>query len=217
LAQLRRLNLAENGLLPEDMERLADCPFLAGLTSLHLGGNQRLADAELEMLARSKHLARLVYLNHGGCPVTSEGVAAFVRSPNAARLRVWILGSFGDPGFQAIAESPFLGKLTTLLCERGSGSGVHSIPTATGATALAHCTKMPNLAVVDRSWSKSSETGLWDLLKCERLAWHGRSNLSERTPALQQAHHDRFGTFCNDDLYLWDPVPLFPWARHTLT
>jgi uncharacterized protein (TIGR02996 family) len=217
LAGLRWLNLANTRLTPRDAERLAGCPRLAGLTALRIQSHE-MGDAQMKALAGSPHLGRLVYLSVDQSALGNAGVAAFARSPNVANLRVWMLpGSVGDTGLRAIARSPHLGRLTTLLFGGKVVTKGYRPPTDEGAEALARSTNLPNLAFIQHYWEGLSEAGLRALLGCERLAWHGWSQLCFNSPGLQQAYRERFKGFDGRDLILMDPQPLFPWATYAWT
>lgn len=214
LKGLRWLNLDSTRLGQEDIERLADCPHLAGLTTLRVG-NSDLTDDGLTALAQSSFLSRLILLDVAVSQVKNRGVKAFARSPNAAHLRTWILpGWVNDPGLRAIAQSPYLRQLTTLIFGGSSGEGHRTPPTDAGALALVQSSSLPNLALIDHYWENLTEAGLRALLDCSRLAWHGHP----RQPhGLGKAYQKRFGNLSSHVLLGIPPAPLFPWSAHAFT
>jgi uncharacterized protein (TIGR02996 family) len=218
LAGLRYLNLSGRSLGDEDASRLAACPHLAGLTALLLG-NYAITDAGLTALAESPYLGRLVYLDVDHSQVQDAGVAAFARSPNASRLRVWALpGTVGDAGLLAISDSPYLGRLTTLIFgARRNGYDTHPAPTDAGAIALARSPNLPSLAFLARIRGMT-DVGLRALLERETLAWPGGwPFIGHDFPDLEQAYRERYGPF---ECYNVDPregLHLFPWAEYAFS
>jgi uncharacterized protein (TIGR02996 family) len=234
--RLEALALSYNLFSPEDLQALFECPHLAGLRRLHLGGEvggldaaglagcphlaglttlrltcSRFDDDGMAALAASRHLRRLVHLNVDLCPVGDAGVAVFVRSPNAARLRLLEVPGVGDEALEAIATSGYLGRLTIVRFGGWAGPARFTPVTAAGALAIARSTTLPNLAVLDRAWPQAATAGLGALIGCERLAWVGWP-MFQSVPDLTAA----FRRFRGLPYPLTGLRPLFPWSMDTL-
>jgi len=214
LAKIKWLSLEFNRLTQRDMNRLAKCSHLANLTGLRIG-NDQLTDESLEALANSKYLTRLVYLTIDHSPIGTDGVIALAQSPNASKLQIFSkLGSVGDAALETIADSPYLGQLTTLLFKSGGfGEGPRSTPTKAGALAIAKSGQLPNLAFL-RLGCDLPKAGFAALLACKRLAWHDRP--SHRQPQMEKAYAAKFKGIYESDLLGWDAFSLFPWSKYTL-
>jgi uncharacterized protein (TIGR02996 family) len=96
LAALRRLSLHWSEVRDEDLERLAEAPRLAQLTTLRLQANCDLSHFGLCRLAASPHLGRLRELALFGIQPHAAGkqeaARAFLRPASLGRLRILRLG-----------------------------------------------------------------------------------------------------------------------------
>jgi hypothetical protein len=97
LANLRYLNLSALSLQAGDLKALAACPALSNLRRLVLNFNggvgTGLGDQDLQALAESPHLGKLVCLEliHGA--LGADGLKALFRSPNVKNLLVLAVAS----------------------------------------------------------------------------------------------------------------------------
>jgi len=157
LVDVRELYLADCALGAAEVEQLAGCPRLANLSRLWISDHPALGP-----LARSEHLCRLSYLSAAG---SESDVIDFVNSPNAGHVRWLRIPVLTDSVAAALADSPHLGRLTTLSspdrisdreAERLAGSGCLESLT---------CLKVN---VDGLSWR-----GQKALLEAERLGWVG--------------------------------------------
>jgi uncharacterized protein (TIGR02996 family) len=116
-ARLRTLDLYDSGLDRIEFRRLARCPFLAGLTTLVLGGNGELGNEGMETIrgpdCRFNELRRL-HLSFTG--VTNAGAAALAGASCLGRLQDLNLrgNTIDDAGARALANSPHLAGLARL-------------------------------------------------------------------------------------------------------
>jgi uncharacterized protein (TIGR02996 family) len=208
VGQLTWLDLCRCDLTTDDAVLLADCPRLRRLTVLKLAGNQ-IGDRGVEALVASPHLRHLVYLNLRGTGVTSVGVSALARSPNSANLRVLNLyfngagPGIGDAGLKALADSPFLGRLTSLYLNVVPGV------TAGGVTALATSPHLRCLTFLNLHVHGLSAEGQRALLKAKQIAWPGLERHDLATESLRRSYRRRFGPVRAGD-WDWDE-PFFSW------
>jgi uncharacterized protein (TIGR02996 family) len=94
---------------------LADCPELARLAVIDLGGNE-LKDADARALAASQHLRRLRRLRLAHNDIGDGGVEALAASPNLPRL-TWLdlaTNRVGRVGADALLRTTFLRMLKRL-------------------------------------------------------------------------------------------------------
>jgi uncharacterized protein (TIGR02996 family) len=216
LAGLRWLNLDSNYFEGDDVVPLVTSRFLSGLTTLSIYGDS-MNDSALEALAGSPHAPGLAYLNVDASRVGVAGAVAFARSPAAGRLRIWDLPpeAFLDETLFAVADSPHLGRLTSLLFGATSGVAFEGDgPTDAGALALVQSPNLPNLAYVEACWNRLTEAGVRALLACDRLASFGWAEVYEHNQSLLLAHRDRFGEFNAEDMLPGANLRMFPWAKH---
>jgi uncharacterized protein (TIGR02996 family) len=164
MAGVTALSLGENPLPAEAMDLIAAAPNLGGLKRLNIRENAG-AGFRLHLLAESPYLTGLTHLCAGG---TGEGLIEFVRSPNAAHLQ-WLSldGAMSDELAEAIAGSPYMGRLTTL---RGEGQF-----TDRGALAFAQSPHLKCLTFLHSSLKslKLTTVGQQALLSAEHLGWVG--------------------------------------------
>jgi uncharacterized protein (TIGR02996 family) len=160
---LRSLNLDA-----ADIELLAACPNLLGLTGLNQGSasstgdqvralaNSRHArnlialtihlapdvDEGLMALAASPFLSRLVYLEVWADGCSPASFTALMHSPNLRHLRVLqFFGMEGDEALKIVAASPYLGHLHSLYL-----SGGHGQVTGAGVNAVLGSGDLPHLS-----------------------------------------------------------------------
>jgi uncharacterized protein (TIGR02996 family) len=108
-APVAELNLRSAGVSDSQVELLAGSPHVARLVALNLGNN-RLTGRALFALARSAHPKRLRHLYLNGNHIGSPGVRALAQSPLLAQLDTLELAGngVGDSGVDALAQSPHL-------------------------------------------------------------------------------------------------------------
>jgi uncharacterized protein (TIGR02996 family) len=221
----------DHGLNDEGVKDLAACPHAARLTALWIGGTSTcMTDQGMKALAGSPFLTQLAYLNVNDCSVHDEGVASFVSSPNAARLRILELpSSIGDKGLQALAASPFVERLNVITLSGSVVDGYRTKLSDSGLLAVTGSSRLPNLACLDlkrilagaagsRSGSEFSKRGITRagcqaLLECERLACAPGPNSHGETD-LDRAFRARF-PLSRWELTGFRPLRLFPWSRYT--
>ncbi len=122
LGRLRHLNLMLASLGEPGLRTLAHSALLSRLRVLMLGSNL-LPGGSLATLVRSPGFANLLVLGFVMNQQNDADLAALADSPSASGLRFLSLNGYqtvGDPGLTALANSPHLGKLTSL----SVGSGV---------------------------------------------------------------------------------------------
>ncbi|MCE9560851.1 MAG: TIGR02996 domain-containing protein [Planctomycetes bacterium] len=114
LATVASLNLGGNGIWA-GLGNLVASPHISNLSALDLGCN-RIGDQGAEVLASSLHLTNLTSLNLWENRITDAGVAVLATSPNFANLTALSLGGnqIGDAAAAVLAESMYLGNLTSL-------------------------------------------------------------------------------------------------------
>jgi uncharacterized protein (TIGR02996 family) len=156
------LALDSNQLTARAVDLLAGSPALANLTRLNLDDNRRAEDA-IGRLAGSRYISQLTYLRAS----SGAGLAEFVASPNAAHIH-WLNPAWTatDELFEALAASPHMSNLTTLLCNSGK-------ITDRGAAALASSRHLASLTRIELLGCKLTEKGLRPLLEAESLGWIG--------------------------------------------
>jgi uncharacterized protein (TIGR02996 family) len=103
------LNLRSAGAGDRQVELLAGSPHVSRVVAFNLGNN-RLTDRALLALARSPHLKRLRHLYLNGNQIGSPGVAELARSPLLGRLATLELAGnqVRDDGVLALTRSPHL-------------------------------------------------------------------------------------------------------------
>jgi uncharacterized protein (TIGR02996 family) len=195
----------------EGLRDLAGCPHAAGLTALWLNGCQALTDRGMRHLADSPYLTGLVYLNIDCTRVRDKGVADFLRSPNAARLRYLELpGNLGDETYEAIATSPHTGRLNVVNFGGYVSDGYMARLTDAGVLALTQSTNLPNLTCINLVMSGRLISKGWDsLLECERLA-----SVEGDETALNVRFRERF-PLSRAQLAGYTLLRLFPWSHFT--
>jgi uncharacterized protein (TIGR02996 family) len=150
LPNLVDLDLTDNSLGDEGARLLAGCPALAGLRRLRLGRSaehqysysyRAFGSAGTRALASSPALSGLEHLDLSG---TSPDVAALAASPFLTRLSSLVLDRcrVGDGGAAALAASPFLKRLSCLGLREAEVRDE-------GAQALAASDGLAGLAVLD--------------------------------------------------------------------
>jgi len=140
--------------------KLADCPYLARLTALKVGGgfmNGYIGDAGVRTLVASPHLSRLETLDLSENGHTADTARAVAEAAQLTGLKELDLsgdrygsasGAVGDEGTAALAASPYLAGLRTLrLCNSGVG--------AAGAAALAGSPYLRGLERLDLSRNRT--------------------------------------------------------------
>jgi uncharacterized protein (TIGR02996 family) len=144
LAGLRRLGLAHNRLVGEDVRVLAGCPHLTSLTLLNLDRND-IGPSGALALAESPHLAGLNRLLLLGCHIGQEGARALASSACLHRLTELDLqnNSVGDGGVRDLVGAPHLVSGLRQLNLRYNRLG----PAA--ARALAECSHLGNLTSLE--------------------------------------------------------------------
>jgi uncharacterized protein (TIGR02996 family) len=190
LARLEALDLTGNWIADEGLTALADSPHLANLTDLRVQAN-RIGRGGVEALAAARHW-RLTRLSLGTNPLGNEGVRLLTASPNAGHLTWLQLGVNdiiqGREAASAVAESPQLARLTTLIWyDSNMGDD--------GARALAaspHLARLVELSLIDQG---ITDAGAQALLESPYLARLRRVDLranplSRKQKALWRA---RFG------------------------
>jgi uncharacterized protein (TIGR02996 family) len=210
LAGLRWLAF-DHGLDDAGMRELANCPHLAGLTALWLSTGTELTDRGMKYLTDSPFLTRLVYLNVDCTRVRDKGVAEFVRSPNAARLRFLELpGNLGDEAYEAIATSPYANRLNVVTFGGYVSDGYKGRLTDAGVLALTGSTSLPNLTCINLVEEERLTRKGWEsLLECERFASvHGHKT------AFDMRFRERF-PLSQAELAGHTLLRLFPWSHFT--
>src|SRR5262249_7295048 len=127
LGRLTSLGLSYSALGPEEVHVLTASPFLGGLRSLSLDGDEALEDDGVGVLAGCPGLAGLESLSLFDAGLSAEGVRALASSPHLRRLKVLDLAEnftgpraaaaleelyldwnrIGDKGAKALAASPW--------------------------------------------------------------------------------------------------------------
>jgi hypothetical protein len=129
---------------------LSSLPYLAGLTSLSFLGF--MGDAWLQALAASPHLTRLRALHFRNCQISDTDLqAALVASPHLSRLTALEFHDCGisDTGLQALADSPSLTHLTTLILEGEWETGPANDVSDAGIQALASSPHLVGLTTLN--------------------------------------------------------------------
>ena len=126
---------AAAGLLPQ----LAARPELAGIRRLFLTFSD-LTAPDVQALAQSPHLGRLVTLNLARNAIGDDGLRALVTSAACPRLAdLWLAhNSIGDDGLIALAGAPLLGQLRTLRLNGNpiGDRGIQALATSPHAAGL---------------------------------------------------------------------------------
>lgn len=186
LPKLRALYLTDNGpISATGVGALADSPFLAGLRTLDVSGND-VNDAGIRAVVKSRVLTRLNTFRVHGNPIGDGGVAELAGSALLARMlardsRLNLRrGGIGPVGAEALAASPQLERATELdLSGNSLGDlGVRALAASThlsnvrrlalrqnhfgdpGALALAASPLMAQLAFLDVSTNRLTRTGV---------------------------------------------------------
>ncbi len=163
----------------EGIRRLAALPYLSGLTSLNLGGNQ-LGPGVATALAESPHLGNLVHLNLDGNEIGPDGAATLAGSKNLANLATLVLArnKLGDRGVAVLAGSKHLKRLEVVSLQENEigADGAKALTAAqwaglvrldlsandigtAGAKALAGAKHLKRLEYLDLSSSKIGPAG----------------------------------------------------------
>lgn len=123
LPNLQTLNLSNfNVISDEDIQIIAKSPHMAGLQTLILSYCNKLTDKAAEAIACSDFI-RLQNLHIIGCQeITDNGIKAIAKSPHMKGLQTLRLSKskVGDQGVKAIAESPFMEGLHSLILRKCS-------------------------------------------------------------------------------------------------
>jgi uncharacterized protein (TIGR02996 family) len=122
LARLTALHLTDNQIGNADLMTLLDAADLGRLATLRLGNNG-LGDAGIQALAECPRLTGLRTLNLQKNSIGNAGAYALAMSPHLAGLTALYLGDnqIGPAGAQALAESPYLRRLETLELANSGG------------------------------------------------------------------------------------------------
>jgi uncharacterized protein (TIGR02996 family) len=122
LARLTALHLTDNQIGNAGLMTLLDAADLGRLATLRLGNNG-LGDAGVEALAECPRLAGLTTLNLRQNSIGNAGAHALAMSPHLGGLTALYLGDnqIGPAGAQALAESPYLRRLETLELANSGG------------------------------------------------------------------------------------------------
>jgi hypothetical protein len=110
-------------------------------------------------------------------------------------------GRIGDDGLRALANSPYLGRLTTL-CLNSTDRDAEA-----GVVALLRSPYLKNLTYLDAE-VRLSEAARRVLLEARHVAWPG-VDWATLTPELLQAYDARFGPFFHGYSAGWEEQ-LFP-------
>jgi len=138
MANLRILDLSNNGLPDAGIHPLIESHAITQLTDLRLGDNE-LIDWGVQAIANASNMRRLRQLDLSRNQNGDWGVQAIARSPHMAQLEALYLAEnmsrdyllISDDAARAIAKSPYMANLDTL-----DLSGNHI--TKAGLKALAH-------------------------------------------------------------------------------
>jgi uncharacterized protein (TIGR02996 family) len=200
-----------HGLNDEGLRDLASCPHAAGLTALWLnGGSGELTDRGMKYLTESPFLTKLVYLNVDCTRVRDKGVAAFVRSPNAARLRFLELpGNLGDEAYEALATSPYTSRLNVVTFGGYVNDGYKARLTDAGVLALTQSANLPNLTCINLVEANLMYKGWESLLECEQFA-----SVEGHNTARDVRFRERF-PLSRGELAGRTLLRLFPWSFST--
>jgi hypothetical protein len=134
-----------------------DLTLYTGVSSTHL-----LTAAGARALASAPHLASLTHLRLAPNAIGSEGVKALVNAPWKLELLDVSTNQLDDVALLAIAESPQLGSLKSLVL----GSGIF---TPKGLEALAKSKALPSLETLEFDGSQLGPKGLAAFLSALRL------------------------------------------------
>jgi uncharacterized protein (TIGR02996 family) len=171
LARLEGLYLTGEGLGPQGIELLVDCPHLKHLRELYLRINPLTIDC-LTILATSKLMSQLTSLTlylvqpeDAEGTVVRDSIRALAESPMCHSLQTLNLrfNLTGDAGVGALAHSPYLSRLTKL------DLGCNRI-TDTGAAALAASPYLSALRVLELEGNLIADAGARALAASTTLA-----------------------------------------------
>jgi uncharacterized protein (TIGR02996 family) len=174
-APVRELRLGDLG--GDRPARLAACPFLERVRSLHLhcrvsphphsgfSDDLRVRDAGLQAIIASPHLTRLTTLELPGAGVTAEGARALVTAPSLAELRSLDLMSndLRAEGARALAAGPYPARLTVL------SLGYNDLGDE-GAATLARAPRLAHLEELDLGGNGITAAGAQALAGSPHLA-----------------------------------------------
>jgi uncharacterized protein (TIGR02996 family) len=203
LAKLEHLALRNCQLSPWDMKRIAACPSLGNLRRLEVQGNR----GAFAALASSKYVRQLRSLTG-----TDEdaGVIAFLRSPNSAHLRQQHLESddaaanrLSNLIAEALADSPHLAHLTTLIAPFGTVSDK-------GARAVACSPHLANLTFLSVEGCPIRASGQRALMEAEHIAWVGINEHDIRQADVKEMRQRRYRGMRWDYWLATDDDPTFP-------
>jgi hypothetical protein len=177
LANLRELYLADCNLSAADAARLAACERLTNLQRLWVNDGPALGEA-----ARSPVLHRLTHVCLGG---SDADAVAFADSPAAEHVRWLHLPRLSEAAAAALADSPRLGRLTTL-------SSIDYLSND-AAVRLAGSPHLKSLTCLRVNPSQLTARGLRALLEAEQLGWVGVSKEQARSARLARLWERRYG------------------------
>jgi uncharacterized protein (TIGR02996 family) len=181
LARLEALDLTGNWIADEGLAALADSPHLANLTDLRVQAN-RIGRGGVEALAAARHW-RLARLSLGTNPLGNEGVRLLTASPNVGRLTWLQLGANhiveGPAAAAAVAESPQLARLTTLIWYNSSMGD-------DGARALAASPHLSHLVELALTSHGIKDAGAQALLHSPHLTRLRRVDLRDNSLSRKQ-------------------------------
>jgi uncharacterized protein (TIGR02996 family) len=211
LGGLNRLDLNGVHLKDEDVQAIAGCPYLGNLTHLMLGEGSfqgaPFGDDGLTALAHSPHLTRLGALDLSNTRnVTGAGIKALVSSPNASRLRV-LRACVDDAALRAIAESPQLGRITSLYLSPARDRQL----TEETIEALARSPHLPHLTTLRLDFDLT-EKMMRTLLGARHFGWPGLNvayrDLEDLRGYLDAARYYEDAYFFS---FKYDDAPFFSW------
>ena len=211
LPRLRSLSLTDNSAIgAEGIRALAESSRLAGLRALDVSG-LTVDEAGVREVTNSRYLSRLHTFNIRSCGIADHGLAELSRSALLGRMiaRSGLLdlreNLIGDEGIEALANSPYLTRLTSLdlsknlIADRGLWLFANStnLPRLRrlairsnylkddGAAALAASPLMKRLRTIDISANQLTRKGvnvLWAFRRDFQTVLDTRGNLTSHEP-----------------------------------
>jgi hypothetical protein len=211
LAQLKRLDLNGTQFQNRHVEAIANSPFLAGLTQLHIGEgtgrNGSFGDDAYVALASSPYLRHLRTLElMGGCYSTEVGIRALVQSPVVSKVRSLGIQTT-DAGLHALVGASQLDNLNRLFVR------LHEVGSGDGLNALTCSSRLPHLSFIRCFGSDIPEQIQGALLQSRKLAWPGIVPYHTESPTLRALFCQRFDRDYSIDFGtdFETTHPFFPW------